>query len=270
MTRTRFIVPNLFTGFNFLLGIAAILITVESLTQSDPSIPILGSEKAPLELAAWLVVWCTLLDKLDGFAAKVLKASSDFGAQFDSMADLVAFGVTPGLLVYFFAQATDDAWFRSHRLILLVSACLYMLCAALRLARFNAIDVDEVKDYFHGLASTFAGGFTALTVILFHRYEMASRYEGSLIVFPVLLTLLGLLMVSPFYLPKLVRRQSKALNTFQFANVAFSYVVGFAMVFPEYLYGLLIVYAVFGFGYGFLNRDRIAGGASAAAPAPGP
>ena len=73
MVQKRFIVPNLFTGLNFLLGICAILIMAESMVPARESIPILGSGKPPLLLAAWILIWCVLLDKLDGFAARLLK-----------------------------------------------------------------------------------------------------------------------------------------------------------------------------------------------------
>ena len=58
------------------------------------------SQTGNLELAGWMIVWCGLLDVCDGLAARLLKATSPFGAEFDSMADLVAFGVAPGILVY--------------------------------------------------------------------------------------------------------------------------------------------------------------------------
>ena len=60
---------------------------------------IVTGQLGDLELAGWMIIWCGLLDVLDGVAARLLKATSDFGAEFDSMADLVAFGVAPGMLV---------------------------------------------------------------------------------------------------------------------------------------------------------------------------
>lgn len=79
----RYTIPNSFTALSLLLGIWSIVTGF------------LGD----LELAAWMIVWCGLLDVLDGLAARLLKATSPFGAEFDSMADLVAFGVAPGMLV---------------------------------------------------------------------------------------------------------------------------------------------------------------------------
>jgi CDP-diacylglycerol--serine O-phosphatidyltransferase len=253
----RYLVPNLFTGLNFLLGIFSILVMAEAFTSPEPGRPILGFSKAPLILAAWIIVWCVLLDKLDGFAARILKASSDFGAQFDSMADLIAFGIAPGFLVYFFMQSLDYAWFAAHRPLMLVSVSVYMLCASMRLARYNAIDSEELVNYFHGLPSTFAGGFMAVSVILYSKYQVAGMFQGSMLILPLLLILVGILMVSPLYLPKLVRRENKAFNFFQIVNIILGYSCGFGMIFPEYLYAGALTYGLFGFGYGFLKKGVI-------------
>ena len=83
MNRLRYTIPNSFTSLSLLLGIASIV----------------TSQIGELELAAWIIVWCGLLDVLDGLSARLLKATSDFGAEFDSMADLVSFGVAPAVLM---------------------------------------------------------------------------------------------------------------------------------------------------------------------------
>src|SRR4051812_27899779 len=168
----------------------------ETFTSPIPAQPILGFTKAPMILAAWMIIWCVLFDKLDGFAARILKASSDFGAQFDSLADMAAFGIAPGFLVYFYMQTLDYAWFSSHRPLMIISVSVYMLCASMRLARYNAIDSEELVNYFHGLPSTFAGGFIAMSTILYSKYEIAWRFQGSLLLLPLLLILTGILMVS--------------------------------------------------------------------------
>lgn len=258
MVKKRFLVPNLFTGLNFLLGIYSILVMHETFSSPTPEQPILGFTKAPMMLAAWMIIWCVLFDKLDGFAARILKASSDFGAQFDSLADLVAFGVAPGFLVYFYMQTLDYAWFASHRPLMMISVSLYMLCASMRLARYNAIDSEELVNYFHGLPSTFAGGFMAMSVILFSKYQLAYRSPGFMLLLPLLLILTGILMVSPLYLPKLVRRENKFLNLIQVINIIVGYISGFGMVFPEYLYIMLLLYGVVGFTIGFFKKGVIA------------
>ena len=69
---------------------------------------IVTSQLGNLELAGWMIVWCGLLDVLDGLAARLLKATSEFGAEFDSMADLVAFGVPRDAMLEF--SATSTGW----------------------------------------------------------------------------------------------------------------------------------------------------------------
>ena len=79
----------------------------------------------------------------------------------------------------------------------------------------------------------------------------------SLTMLPLLLILTGLLMVSPLYLPKLMRRSNGFVNIFQIVNVFIGYLCGFGMVFPEYLFGILMVYGVLGFAKGMTERDEI-------------
>ena len=262
MVKSRFLVPNLFTGLNFLLGISSILVMHETFTSPNPGQPIFGFTKAPLILASWMIIWCVLFDKLDGFAARILKASSDFGAQFDSLADMAAFGIAPGFLVYFYMQNLDYAWFASHRPLMIISMSVYMLCASMRLARYNAIDSDELKNYFHGLPSTFAGGFIALSVILYDRFHVDTLFHAGPLILPLLLIFTGILMVSPLYLPKLVSRENKAFNFVQIVGIIFGYICGFGMIYPQYLYIMLLLYGVFGFGFGFLKKGMIQGAAS--------
>lgn len=235
----------------------------ETFSSPNPGQPILGFTKAPIILAAWMILWCVLFDKLDGFAARILKASSDFGAQFDSLADMAAFGIAPGFLVYFYMQNLDYQWFASHRPLMIISISVYMLCASMRLARYNAVDSEELVNYFHGLPSTFAGGFMAISVILFSKYEVASLFQGAMLVLPLLLIFTGILMVSPLYLPKLVSRKNKLFNFVQITNIIIGYICGFGMIFPEYLYATLLLYGVLGFGFGFLKKGAIVGATAA-------
>ncbi|HEY0711765.1 MAG TPA: CDP-alcohol phosphatidyltransferase family protein [Polyangia bacterium] len=255
--RTRFLVPNLFTGLNFLLGVTAILLMQEGSTAARAEPGITWAGKAPLVLAGWIIIWCTLLDKLDGVSARLLKATSAFGAQFDSMADLTAFGIAPGLLTYFYTQSLDPSWFASNRASVMAASSIYMLCAAIRLARFNAVDSANLTRFIQGLPSPFAGGIVVLAIILHAKHLPGQAGPGSIFFFPALLIALGLLMVSPLYLPKLGRRENRMANAFQMVNVLLGYVCGFAMIFPEYLLGLLLAYASVGFSWGVVNRGRL-------------
>ena len=253
--KVRFVVPNLFTGFNFMMGLFAIFIMIEGIMGHD--IPIFGSGRPPIVLAAWLIVWCVLLDKLDGFAAKRLNATSGFGAQFDSMADLLSFGLAPGLLVYCYLQKYGKTFLDDNRIMIIAAIALYTLCGAMRLARFNSMDIDDMGSYFNGLAITIAGAAMTLVIIIFDSHQILKLYPDLAIIIPIMLLVTGFLMVSTLYLPKLAGRKSRAFNYFQIVNIAGAYICGFAMLLPEYLMGLILAYLSVGFTWGLIRRERI-------------
>lgn len=89
------------------------------------------------ERAAWFILIATVLDGLDGKVARMTNTTSRFGVEYDSLADLVAFGVAPGILMYSWALTTFGklGW---------LAAFLYVVCGALRLARFN-VQVETVE-----------------------------------------------------------------------------------------------------------------------------
>ena len=161
MIRTRYAVPNFFTSLNFLMGTFAVVIA----PLGTKEIPFFGSHKTALEWASWLIVYSVLLDKLDGFFAKRLKASSAFGAEFDSLADLVAFGLAPAILLFYGLRALAPGWTDGNLPIQVAGLSFYVLCAAWRLARYNVAQSD-IKGYFVGMPSTLAGGWMALVFLL--------------------------------------------------------------------------------------------------------
>ena len=118
----RYTIPNSFTALSLLLGLASIV----------------TMQVGDLELAAWMIVWCGLLDTCDGIAARLLKATSSFGAEFDSMADLVSFGVAPAMLVFNAGLQIAGVQLDSGQFwVLLAAVSVFVLAGAMRLARFN-------------------------------------------------------------------------------------------------------------------------------------
>lgn len=252
-SKTRFIVPNAFTSLNFLLGVFAICWASGAFTPKSA-----GPFSAFL-IASNFVIYSALLDKLDGFAAKLMNASSEFGAQLDSLADLVAFGLAPALSLFFAYKSLAPQWFEINAPFLVVGVSIYTLATAIRLAKYNAMDSDSLPDYFMGMPSTFAGAFNALGLILLCNYNFWEMAPSKFLHLPlVMLVGSAILMVAPLYIPKLKPRKSKWFNWFQIANITLVYICGFAMIFPEYLFALILCYAVFGFGYGLLKRETIA------------
>src|SRR5260370_7333661 len=122
---SRSTAPNGVTAANLILALTAIV----------------EASRGRRETAAWLIVWCALLDRVDGVVARWLGASSEFGIQFDTLSDLLAFCVAPGLVVYLlltgdprYAPIYESA---ATKGILLISVGVYVLAGAHRLARFN-------------------------------------------------------------------------------------------------------------------------------------
>jgi len=243
MHNAKFIVPNAFTSFNFLLGVASICWSV-GLLESPSHLGVV--------MGAHFIIFCALLDKLDGFAARAFNASSEFGAQFDSLADLIAFGIAPAFMVMFAYKNLAPGWYESHKLALFIGAAVYMVCAAMRLAKYNAMDSDSYPDYFSGMPSTFAGIVNALVIILFFKYKFFDLYIPL-----VIMLITSVLMVSPLFLVKLKKRKSLIINAFQVLNIAGAYIAGFAMILPEYLMALVLIYFSVGFTHGLINRNKI-------------
>jgi len=251
--KTRYIIPNIFTSLNFLLGVWSICWASGAFTPKNTA-----DSYAAFHMAANFIIFCALLDKLDGFAAKMMNASSEFGAQLDSLADLIAFGLAPAFSLFFAYKSLAPQWFESHTAILVVGLSVYVLAAAIRLAKYNAMDSEAFPDYFMGMPSTFAGATNAVSLILLCNYGFWTDAPQKFMHFPlVLLVGTAILMVSPLYLPKLKRRKSKLINAIQLVNILVTYVCGFAMIFPEYLLAQLLIYAIVGFGYGILYKDEI-------------
>src|SRR5437667_12851622 len=115
LRRGVYIVPNLFTSAGLFAGFYSIICTIG----------------AQYRLAAVMILVSQLCDVLDGRVARLTRSTSSFGIQYDSLADLVAFGVAPGILVH--QWALKYQWGRWGWL----AASLYVTCGALRLARFN-------------------------------------------------------------------------------------------------------------------------------------
>jgi CDP-diacylglycerol--serine O-phosphatidyltransferase len=141
-------------------------------------------------LAAAMILLSVLMDSLDGKVARRLSVSSDFGKELDSLSDLVSFGVAPAILAY---QAILQPMQSNYvRFIGLAIAVVFALCGAIRLARFNMLNITT---YFLGVPITFAGGFMALLIFL---RTMLPWY-----IYPFSMLVLSLLMISTLKVPKL-------------------------------------------------------------------
>ncbi|MSP26181.1 MAG: hypothetical protein EXR75_13690 [Myxococcales bacterium] len=230
MPPLKYFVPNTFTALSLLLGLASVTM----------------SAKGNFELAAWMILWGTLLDKADGTAARLCKATSEFGVQFDSFADFVSFGIAPAALYYYRVGALHQG---ETPPVVAAAAGLYALALAVRLARFNITVTDE--PIFLGIPGTLMGALLASGYLTWSKYALPPTLLAAA---PAILVGASALMISSIRIPKLKLRKNKAMNLFQLANVAAGYVLAPLMIFPEYLFGIGVVYAVGGVAWGLFYR----------------
>jgi CDP-diacylglycerol--serine O-phosphatidyltransferase len=181
----RMLVPNFITLLAICAGLTAIRLSTEG----------------RMELAVAAIVFAAVLDGLDGRVARMIKGQSKFGAELDSLADFVNFGVAPGLILYFWQlhELNNGGW---------IAAMVFAISGGLRLARFNATMDDPNKpafaaNYFTGVPAP-AGAITVLLPI-YLAFLGLPRPPAVLTAFYTLL--IGFLMVSrlPVFSGKTVR-----------------------------------------------------------------
>ncbi len=166
-----YILPNLFTSASLFGGFYAIIASIQG----------------RYEAAAIAIVISCVFDVLDGRIARITRTTSLFGKEYDSLSDLVAFGVAPGILAFQWALHSFGrlGW---------LAAFMYVICGALRLARFNVqkntLDVNSFK----GLPIPSAACFIASTILLTSAINGIEKYKSLLII--VMIYTLSFLMVS--------------------------------------------------------------------------
>ena len=232
----KYLLPNSLTALSFLFGMGAITLCYSP----------------DLNLAAWLIVWSVLLDIVDGVIARALKATSKFGAEFDSLADLTAFGIAPAILIIRLSEVSAGNHQQpAFKMATIAAALFFALMAAIRLARFNVAINSSSARWFSGFPSTLSGAVCALSVIVTLEHGVP-RTNG---IFVVLLLTLGIGMVLPLRIPKLRRRANPWVNRFQTGNLLAVYGLGLSRVWPEYLLGIAVLYLVAGTISGLSARE---------------
>jgi CDP-diacylglycerol--serine O-phosphatidyltransferase len=166
---------------------------------------LLARGTARLELATWLIFVGMLFDALDGYVARLTRQQSDFGVELDSLSDLVTFGLAPAFLAKSVISVELSSWYGLGHVVARdrvawVFAMAYVMCAAMRLARFN-VDTDEEDAHteFMGLPSPAAASVVAGVVILYlslGRDEVKDAGLWTVQLLRVILPLAGLAMVS--------------------------------------------------------------------------
>jgi CDP-diacylglycerol---serine O-phosphatidyltransferase len=159
--------------------------------------------------AAWAIMAAGICDMLDGRIARMAKATSQFGVEYDSLSDLISFGAAPAILVYLWALEPFDR-------LGMLAAFLYMTCGALRLARFNVNSSALPKNYFQGLPIPMAAGMIATFIIFNQTVEWPFSRPATVLV----LTLsMASLMVSTIRFPSFKDLNWRSRATFGYLMV---------------------------------------------------
>ena len=245
-----FLLPNLMTAGNLIFGFLAVLKIFEGSIQRET-----GGENWGHTYVTSLqcILAACLFDLLDGRLARMGGRESPFGREFDSLADVVSFGVAPALLVFkivLYELPSRIGW---------VIAVFYLLCGAFRLARFNVAatyNLGTGTKNFTGFPVPAAAGLIAsITLVIIPQYERQADLPIAIAIgLATLMVFLSLLMVSNFEYPSF-----KGLNLrTQFSPakfVAALFVFGMAIVYYEWMPAVIFgSYLLYGFTRPFLSR----------------
>lgn len=222
--KLAFFLPNSFTALNLACGFAAMILSVRGMFYEACLVLILGA----------------IFDSVDGRVARMTGTQSSFGEQFDSMSDVVSFGVAPSFLIY-------QKYLIHYGRLGAVAAFVFLLCGALRLARFNS-NIDKVSsDFFQGLPIPSA----ALAIIALVLFADQFPVVDSIPLLPVIYTVFyGVLMVTTipfcsFKNSKWVKDHKKMVLFFVLLLVAliFSYYrIMTILVITSYVVGSILYY----------------------------
>jgi len=169
--RRIYILPNIFTSLNLFFGFYAVIASING----------------KFVAASVAIIIGVLFDIMDGKIARATNTTSKFGIEYDSLADLISFGLAPGLMIYLWSLKPLGriGW---------LAAFLFMACGALRLARFNSQVGTVNSDHFVGLPIPAGAAMAATTVLFFHKFGFEGKINPILLL--VMLYTLSFLMVS--------------------------------------------------------------------------
>ena len=233
--KARMLLPNALTLINICIGLSSIKFALD----------------AKFELSIIAIIFAAIFDTLDGRVARLLKGTSLVGKELDSLADLISFGVAPAFIMYFWSlnNLGKFGW---------LLTMIYVVCVALRLARFNVssnLEPSWKDNYFEGVPSP-AGGILILMPLIFSLSEINLININYDIVVPVLMILISFLLISK-------------IPTFAFKKITIPRrMTIFALFGIVLLFGLLLIYTfkvliICGLTYiclipiGYLNYQKI-------------
>ncbi len=214
--RKIYLLPNLFTTGSLFFGFFAIIKAME----------------AKYHMAASSILISFLLDGVDGWVARRTNSVSSFGMQYDSLSDLIAFGIAPALLIYMWAL-------KPYGRLGWIAAFLFVVCGALRLARFNVQATTIQKEGFKGLPIPGAAGLIATLILFYHSLGIGKGVTSIWLI--LLLNLLSFLMVSN--IPYFSLKNSKLLKDHSFNILMMSILIFILVAYQPALMLFLIMSA---------------------------
>ncbi len=231
-----YIIPNLFTAASAFVGILSII----------------ASSKGEFEKAVYLILLSLIFDGLDGRVARLTKTTSKFGAEFDSLADLVAFGVAPAMLFYF------DIGIHYAKIGSLLTG-LYVLFGALRLARFNVTNPTNEPSVFIGIPIPTAAVFMSTWILFFEKYHILKDQFSILLL--AFIAVVSILMVSNIRYPsfkKINLPKTDIKRVLIALIILFSFVYLYLIESLTFLFTAYILYGLFRGYKNFVKRKKIA------------
>ncbi len=211
-----FLLPNMITAMGIFSGILSMVSAVQG----------------NFEKAAWLILLALVFDGLDGRVARMTKTTSRFGVEFDSLADIISFGVAPALMIFLYSGEDFG------RLGVVVSA-MYVILGAIRLARFNVMTAKTEPSVFIGVPIPSAAVFISILVLLLEKYTVLQPYAFLLL---IAATLIGLLMVSNIRYPSFKKIN---VNTPHFMRLFVTVVFAALMVFLYPIEGFALLFTLY-------------------------
>ena len=225
-----YLLPNLLTTGNLFFGFFSIILALRS----------------EFEKAAFAIVAASVFDMLDGRLARLTRATSKFGAEYDSLSDLVSFCMAPALILYLWALHPFEriGWLASF---------LYLAGGALRLARFNVQSGIVEKAYFQGLPTPMAAGIVASSVLAFRDLGWPSEKNPILLAMTVLL---AVVMISTFRYRSFKDLELKQRLPFRYLAIGVL-LLAWVAYWPEvHLFILFLGYAILGAVFGIMGWGK--------------
>ncbi len=230
MSMHIYVLPNLFTTCNMFFGFFAIIYSING----------------NFTYAAYAIVAAALFDLLDGRVARLTNSTSKFGAEYDSLSDIVSFGVAPAIMLFLWALEPFGrlGWLASF---------FYVACGGLRLARFNVqVNIIE-KAYFQGLPIPMAAGIVASSILAFEDLNLDASRSWALL---AMTFLLGFVMVSNFRYRSFKDMDLKRRLPFTYLVIGVFVFAVVAMRPEVMLFYLFLTYAVLGAIFGIFRLGR--------------